>query len=119
MPEFEIQSMETQSLLLFFLLDQLGVYYMLANAAAYLVAVVINFFLNYFFVFEHRGEQVNGVLKKLLAFVRMRIVSFAFDSGLFFVCVSILSLPKYPSRICLSFGMIVLNYYWSKRKIFD
>jgi len=107
------------NLILFFLLDKLGIYYLLANAAAYFVAVIINFLLNYFFVFERKKELRNDILRKLCAFIQMRIASFALDSGLFFFAVSILGLPKYPCRIGLSFVIILFNFLWSKRKIFS
>jgi len=106
------------NLILFFLLDKLGIYYLLANTAAYFTAVIINFLLNYFFVFERKKELRNDVLKKFFAFIQMRIASFALDSGAFFFMVSVLDLPKYPCRIGLSFVIILFNFFWSKRKIF-
>lgn len=106
------------NLLLFFLLDKVGIHYILASATAYFMAVIINFLLNYYFVFERKKELPDGILKKFFAFLRLRIASFAVDSGLLFFMVSIWCLPKYPCRIGLSIGIILFNFVWSKRKIF-
>ena len=100
----------------FYILVECNIYYLLANTLGYYLAVVVNFFLNQKFVFCF--ESKNGTVRKLINFVSMRTVSWIVDTFLFFILVSILDLPIYLCRIGLSIAIILVNYIWSKYKIF-
>lgn len=106
------------NLILFFILDQCGIYYLLANGIAYYIAVIINYFFNYYLVFEHSKETRKVICSKLLQFIGLRTASFLVDTALFFVLVSVLRGNKYMCRIGLSIAIILVNYIWSKKKIF-
>lgn len=106
------------NLVLFYVFSEMGIYYLLANMIAYYIAVVINYFLNYYFVFKNNSEKVKTIIYKLWEFCKLRTVSLLVDSGLFFVLVSVMGFHKYISRICLSAIIILINFVWSKSKIF-
>lgn len=105
------------NLVLFYILTKWGhFYYLLANIIGYYCAVLINFWLNWKWVFKN--EEQKSTSHKLIEFVKLRSASLVADTGLFFVLVSILKCPLYPSRIGLSAVIILINYIWSKYKIF-
>lgn len=106
------------NLVLFYILDKCGIYYLLANGIAYYIAVLVNYFFNYYFVFEHKKESVNTLVNKLMQFIGLRTVSFIVDSFIFFILVSVIRGDKYICRIGLSITIILINYLWSKKKIF-
>lgn len=107
------------NLALFYVMSEAGLYYLIANMIGYYIAVVVNYFLNYFFVFDQNNkEKLIIILKKLWDFIVLRTASLLADTALFFVLVSVLGFHKYISRICLSIVIILINFIWSKRKIF-
>lgn len=107
------------NLALFALLKELGVYYLLANTIAYFVAVVINYVFNVKFVFpDSAGSGMKAQIKQFLKFLGVRIFSLIVDNALFFLLVSILYFPVYPSRIGLSFFIILATYFVNKFSVF-
>lgn len=106
------------NLLLFYVFSENGMYYLNANGISYYIAVVINFFMNYFLVFSKKKENISIVLKKMWNFLILRTVSLLFDSMVFFLLVTGLGFEKYLTRVLLSSFIIVINYFWGKRKIF-
>ncbi len=106
------------NLVLFYIFSERGMYYLLANIVSYYIAVVINFFINFYLVFEKRQKSMLGVLKKLWNFLMLRTASLLADTLLFFILVTGLGFHKYISRVCLSCVIILINFFWSRRKIF-
>lgn len=106
------------NLLFFYVLTENGVFYLLANIISYYVAVLINYLTNFYLVFEMQHKSVHVFLKKLLDFLLLRSSSLFIDSGIFFILVTLIGFDKYICRVCLSVFIIIINFFWSKRKIF-
>lgn len=106
------------NLALFYIFSERGMHYLLANIVSYYIAVVINFFINFYLVFEKKQKSIFGVLKKLWNFLELRTVSLLADTLIFFVLITGLGFHKYISRVCLSCVIILINFFWSRRKIF-
>lgn len=105
------------NLILFYVFSEVGLYYLIANALSYYIAVLINFLFNYYLVFDNVKSD-KSLLWKFWNFCVLRTASFLVDSLLFFILVSILDLNKYISRVFLSIVIILFNFIWSKNKIF-
>lgn len=105
------------NLVLFYFLAEWGIYYLLANAIAYYIAVIINFYLNYYFVFAEKTKE-KTLVRKLWEFCLLRTASLGIDTILFFALVSICGMNRYIGRILLSIAIILFNFAWSKKKIF-
>lgn len=106
------------NLIMFYIFSEMGFYYLFANAVAYYIAVIINYFMNYFMVFERKPECIKSIFKKMWKFIKLRTVSLLIDSVIFFIMVSVFGFHKYISRICLSIVIISFNFFWSRRNIF-
>lgn len=108
------------NLILFAILKEIGVYYILANTIAYFIAVVINYIFNVRFVFNENQDQ-DKIEKNMqfIKFIGLRIVSLGVDNACFFVLVSILTLPVYLSRVGLSIVIIMATYIINKFFVFN
>lgn len=104
------------NLAVFYILSEAGIYYIVSNMISYYIAVVINFTLNNYFVFERQENK--EIFIKLWSFVKLRTVSLAVDTIVFFILVSGLRGNKYVNRVFLSMVIIAFNFIWSKRNIF-
>lgn len=103
---------------LFYLLNESGLYYLLASMIAYYIAVIINYFLNYHLVFNQPNEDVKGKLNKLGHFLGLRTFSLLVDTVLFFALVNLIGINVYAARVGLALFIIMVNYLWSRTKIF-
>lgn len=106
------------NLLLFFILEKVGIYYIWANTIAYLFAVIINFYLNKKYVFKKEDRSVIRI-RELVKFLIVRTMSLIVDNSLFFLLVTILELNVYVSRIGLSIGIILVTYGINKIWVFN
>jgi putative flippase GtrA len=95
-----------------------GMNYILANTIAYIIAVIINYFFNVYFVFEDKVENIKESLVRFFKFCSVRVGSLVIDNILFYVCVSVLGGPLWPSRIILSVVIIVGTYVLNKVFVF-
>ena len=64
---------------------------------------------------EKKKKSGNG---RLLRFLLIRVISLGADSLLFYLCVDILMLPLYPSRIGLTLVEIIVTYVLVKTMVF-
>ncbi len=107
------------NLLLFWILEGVGLYYIAANVVSYVFAVVLNYVMNRKFVFAQRGDYVKKEERRRLAkFMFIRLLNLLADNGLFYLCVSIFGMPVYPSRLGLTFAEIVVTYAAVKKMVF-
>lgn len=101
---------------LFYLMTRWNMYYIPANLLSYYIAVMVNFILNYRYVFQLSEET--DKIPMLKKFVGLRTISIAVDTVIFWILVSVLQGSLYLSRVGLSVAMILINFVWSKQKIF-
>lgn len=106
------------NLLIFFGLKFCGMYYLLANAVGYVIAVIINFILNRKYVFQRSRKFKSSIRWQFIQYILMRLLSLGIDTVLFYGLVSILHLNVYFSRIGLSVFLILATYFISKLFIF-
>lgn len=107
------------NLILFVVLEKAGIYYLLANTIAYFIAVVVNYYFSYKFVFERVDESLRRWnWKEFIAFLSVRIGSLLVDNALFFVVVDIMHVNVYLGRILLSMAIIMGTYVINKIFIF-
>ena len=106
------------NLLLFAVFKELGMYYIVANTVSYVIAVIINYVLNVLFVFKGSPKKGKAQWIQLGKFLLTRAGSLLVDNTLFFCLVTLLSFPVYPSRIGLSFVIILGTYVINKALVF-
>lgn len=107
------------NLLLFAALLRRGIHYLLANSAAYLIAVAINYILSKFYVFSATesgsGKESFGEFGR---FLLVRLLSLGPDNALFYIMVDILRMNEYVSKILLSAVMIMAVFLVTKTFVF-
>ena len=120
------------NLALFALLDSFGImHYVVANGIAYVIAVVINYFCNKYFVFTAPEQTAVGkkeTAAQFIKFVILRAISLLVDSVLFFIFVEWLEdlivikigfiTTRLIIRVILSGVIIMSTFVFSKLFIF-
>ncbi|MEK3760709.1 GtrA family protein [Paenibacillus sp. FSL P4-0338] len=106
------------NLLIFFLLENLGIHYIIANILSYICAVLLNYILNKKFVFNNQTLK-NKESSQLLKFFAVRLSALLIDNILFYLLVSGLHYNVNISRIGLSFLIIIATYGVNKFFVFN
>lgn len=88
----------------------------LANAVAWLAAVLFAFFTNKFFVFRHKSDE--HILREFLTFFGARVLSGFVEVGVFSLFVELLHWNDWLVKIAISVFVVIANYVLSKFLIF-
>lgn len=88
----------------------------LANAVAWLAAVLFAFFTNKFFVFEHKNDE--HILREFLTFFGARAVSGLVEIGGFALFVDVIGCNDWIVKIAIAVFVVIANYALSKFLIF-
>lgn len=107
------------NLVLFYLFTEAGLYYLWSNTISYIIAVIINYVCNIFFVFPSSAKSGKGQWLQLAKFVSLRLFSLLIDNALFYIIVSVFGFPVYISRIMLSAAIILFTYVINKLFVFS
>lgn len=102
----------------FALLTWMQAHYLLANTLSFIASVVFAYVANEQFVFRMSPAPGGIRLKRGLQFLLLRSASYAADTGLMVLMVSVLSFHELYSKITVNLAIIVLNYLISKFHIF-
>lgn len=106
------------NLVLFFLLESLGMFYIIANISSYIFAVLVNYILNKKFVFNSQTTKKRES-KQLLGFLVVRFSALLIDNVLFYLLVSVLHYNVFISRVGLSIFIIIATYGVNKFFVFS
>ena len=99
-------------------LRDLGVTYLLANAIAWIVAVIFAFFTNKHFVFESKDYSLSVLLPEFGKFVAGRLITLGLEQLLLYVSVDLLHFDDRIMKLIVSILVVILNYVFSKLFIF-
>ena len=105
---------------------------LIANAAAFIAAVIFAFVVNKLFVFESKSWASSVLLREIPAFLAARLASFGIEEVGLFVSEKLLHLNEVTllqlgdaavdgvtfAKLALSVIVVVLNYFFSKWFIF-
>ncbi len=92
--------------------------YLDANFIAWVAGVVFAFVTNKLWVFESKSWKPSVAGKEFAGFVGARIFSFAVETLMMFVMVSLLSWNDFVAKIIVGVVVIIMNYVFSKLLIF-
>lgn len=96
----------------------LNIEFLIANALAWVVAVLFAYITNKIFVFESKTNTLNELIKEFSSFVSCRILSGVMEMGLMYIMIDIMSINDFIVKIFTNVLVIVLNYILSKMIIF-
>ncbi|HBF4437622.1 TPA: GtrA family protein [Clostridioides difficile] len=92
--------------------------FMVANALAWILAVLFAYVTNKFFVFESKNTNFIFLVKELLTFIGLRFTSGLVEMIIMYVMVDLLFINDFLTKIATNIIVIVLNYIFSKLLIF-
>ncbi|OON98793.1 MAG: hypothetical protein ATN35_03635 [Epulopiscium sp. Nele67-Bin004] len=102
------------NVIVFFMLDKIGVAYQFNNVIAFVASVVFAFYTNKVYVFKSTSWASDVWQKEAITFFGARLGSFAVDMGLMLALVGIVGVSAVVAKIITNVVVIVLNYILSK-----
>lgn len=90
----------------------------LANGIAWIIGIIISFFLYHKFVFKMKHDSKKRILNEFIKFCYLRIMSGIFETLFIFVFVDVLHFHRILSKITGSLLAALINYFVSKFFIF-
>lgn len=88
------------------------------TCVAWLVAVIFGYVVNKVYVFHTRSETFAALMKEMMSFIAMRLVSFGMELVLMYVTVDLLGLNDLVMKLVINILVIIANYVFSKLVIF-
>ena len=88
------------------------------TSVAWLIAVLFGYVVNKVFVFHTKSETVAALVKEMMSFIAMRLVSFGMELVLMFLTVDVLGLNDLVMKLLINILVIIANYIFSKLFIF-
>ncbi|AXB65679.1 TPA: GtrA family protein [Clostridioides difficile] len=92
--------------------------FMVANALAWILAVLFAYVTNKFFVFESKRIEIKFLFKEFLSFVSFRLLSGVVEMLIMYVMIDLLFVNDIIVKAFTNIVVIVLNYFFSKMIIF-
>lgn len=101
-----------------FLANVVSLHYLVANAIAWVLAVIFSFLANKYYVFESRSFKREVWVKEATEFFGARGLACGIDMGGMYLLVSVMGINKNYAKLIVTLVVIVLNYVLSKFWIF-
>lgn len=101
-----------------FLANVFELHYFVANAIAWIFAIIFSFLANKYYVFESKSFKREVWVKEAMEFFGARGLACGIDMGGMYLLVSVMGVNKNYAKLIVSLVVIVLNYVLSKFWIF-
>lgn len=98
--------------------DVIGIYYLIANMAAWLGAVLFAYVTNRKWVFKSKKSGFKNIFKEMVLFIAGRLLSGVGDMIILYIFVDLLKLGNLPGKIASQIFVVIFNYVFSKLIIF-
>ena len=92
--------------------------FMVANALAWILAVLFAYVTNKFFVFESKRIELIFLFKEFLFFVSFRLLSGIIEMIIMYIMIDLFFVNDITVKVFTNIIVIVLNYLFSKMIIF-
>lgn len=93
-------------------------HYLVANAIAWILAIIFSFLANKYFVFESKSFKRDVWVKEAAEFFCARGLACGIDMGGMYILVSVLDINKNYAKLIVTLVVIIINYIISKFWIF-
>lgn len=104
--------------LFWFFANIVNLHYLIANAIAWVLAVIFSFLANKYFVFKSKSFRKEVWVKEAAEFFGARGLACGVDMGGMYILVSFLGINKNYAKLIVTFIVIIINYVLSKYWIF-
>ena len=95
-----------------------GMYGLVSNILANVVAILFAYFTNRNFVFESKSVGFKAITREIFSFFVCRIFSMVIDALIYFVGCTLLKMPDFIVKFIGQVVVIILNYVFSKLIVF-
>ena len=100
---------------IFIILNVFGVYYIISNIIAYIIATVNSYIWNSSWVFKYgQGLNINTSVK----FFLLNLVGLTVNTTIMYILVDILNFNKFMALVLASVFVVIMNYTINKLWVF-
>ena len=100
---------------IFFILNAFGVYYIISNIIAYIIATINSYIWNSLWVFKYgQGLDINTSVK----FFILNLVGLTVNTTIMYILVDILNFNKFMALVLASVVVVIMNYTINKLWVF-
>ena len=100
---------------IFIILNAFGVYYIISNIIAYIIATINSYIWNSLWVFKYgQGLNINTSVK----FFILNLVGLTVNTTIMYILVDILNFNKFMALVLASVFVVIMNYTINKLWVF-
>ena len=92
--------------------------YFISNTIAWIIAVIFAYLTNRIYVFESDAKTKKNVFKEIVLFFYYRIVTLILEFAILYIGINLLKIDDLIIKVISNIVVILLNYIFSKFKIF-
>ncbi|MEN8078673.1 GtrA family protein [Clostridioides difficile] len=101
--------------ILFILLNNFGIYYIISNVIAYSISTLNSYLWNSKWVFKYSGDNVKETSVK---FIVLNIIGLTLNTIILYLLVDIVGLNKLIALVITTGIVMILNYFINKLWVF-
>ena len=102
--------------IIFFILNALGMYYILANIIAYILGTVNSYLWNTLWVFKYKDKASTETTIK---FIILNLIGLGLNTGILDVLVDLCNLNKFIGLVTTTAIVMIINYIVNKLWVFS
>lgn len=102
--------------IIFFILNALGMYYILANIIAYILGTVNSYLWNTLWVFKYKDKASTETTIK---FIILNLIGLGLNTGILYVLVDLYNLNKFIGLVITTAIVMIINYIVNKLWVFS
>ena len=102
--------------IIFFILNALGMYYILANIIAYILGTVNSYLWNTLWVFKYKDKASTETTIK---FIILNLIGLGLNTGILYVLVDLCNLNKFIGLVITTGIVMIINYVVNKLLVFS
>ena len=102
--------------IIFFILNALGMYYILANIIAYILGTVNSYLWNTLWVFKYKDKASTETTIK---FIILNLIGLGLNTGILYVLVDLCNLNKFIGLVITTAIVMIINYIVNKLWVFS
>lgn len=102
--------------IIFFILNALGMYYILANIIAYILGTVNSYLWNTLWVFKYKDKASTETTIK---FIILNLIGLGLNIGILYVLVDLCNLNKFIGLVITTAIVMIINYIVNKLWVFS
>lgn len=102
--------------IIFFILNALGMYYILANIIAYILGTINSYLWNTLWVFKYKDKASTETTIK---FIILNLIGLGLNTGILYVLVDLCNLNKFIGLVTTTAIVMIINYIVNKLWVFS